>query len=93
MHQLNLFGHPFRPQSQDLLANQPIIIIIMASFLYNILSKASLIIIIIHVPSGMTKVSPACTLGDHHQSSKIWVDVPIQLNQFGQLDSLGKSTR
>ena len=33
MHQLNLFGHALCPQSQNLLAHQPIIIIITASLL------------------------------------------------------------
>ena len=33
MHQLNLFGHALRPQSQNLLANQTVIIVITAGLL------------------------------------------------------------
>ena len=36
MHQLDLFGHALRPQSQDLPTNQPVIVIIMAGLLQHL---------------------------------------------------------
>ena len=90
--QLNLFGHALHPQSQNLLVYQPIIIVIWLASFNSILSKASLVIMVMHVPSGTSKVLLTPHWGGNHQGSEIWADITIQLDQLGQWDSLGKPT-
>ena len=90
MRQLHLFGHALCPQSQDLPANQPVIIIIMAGLLQQ------------HIVEGFPH--HCCnahalwnyqgfarpSYGSYHQGSKIRSNVTIQLDQLGQWDSAGK---
>ena len=90
MCQLHLFGHALHPQSQDLPANQPVIVVIRLASFNSMLSKASLIIVVIRVPSGTTKVLPTHARVATIRAARYWVDVTIQLNQLGQQDSAGK---
>ena len=90
MHPLDLFGYLLHPQYQHLPTNQAIIIIIMASIPQQHVFKGPpdhrYDLHAFQHDQSFTHPHQCC----YPPSSEVHVDIPIQVNQFGEQNSAGK---